>query len=657
MKSDGDKIKEFNNQEEEVTKEVEKIEDIENIEESKEVAIKEENVEKEKLENKELEEKEKNNKKKKIIIIVLVVLIVLILATWSFLSWKESKKKEKIKDEVYKEEKLTEKEIEKKIKTYGEAMEKVISISYTKENKILTYEEAVKLIHNSDDIVCNIHEIYEDGKVYLDECSYAGKRTKYSYGKKQEPKQIDESKTIAVYVNKSSKVATLKKPNDISNYDVYTVDAGSEYQDVDLFGKTEYVLYFDSEYVVHMKNYVTGKDIFSELNPKDIRVFTNNEKYDTSYVALLINDKWAIYNIDTSKAIVANIYDHITTIYSGTGTYGPQNAIAVINDFYVLVSRNNSVGIINYKTGKELIPIQYQTVSLGTNYLFASTGDTGYIYDFNGKTYLTGELDKIYDITKGDYVIAQDNDRIILANISGKVIYDFGDSKDVKGYFYSFEYDGKLLVQFSKNNAGNCIEYSYDLEKKTGEVNDTECAGVAKPILYLYPEKETDVTVKFSNPEILETTYPKFNGKWEVKAKSNGDLYDKSGKYYYALYWDEKKVHSVDFSEGFYVDKDDAIDFLEKKLSYIGLNDKERNEFIMYWLPVMEKNGKNLVYFELTDERESYNKLLISPKPDSMLRLVIHIKKVDKKVNIPKQSLSKFRRVGFTAVEWGGTTY
>ena len=195
------------------------------------------------------------------------------------------------------------------------------------------------------------------------------------------------------------------------------------------------------------------------------------------------------------------------------------------------------------------------------------------------------------------------------------------------------------------------------MEKKTGEVNDTECAGVAKPILYLYPEKETDVTVKFSNPDILETTYPKFNGKWEVKAKSNGDLYDKSGKYYYALYWDEKKVHSVDFSEGFYVDKDDAIDFLEKKLSYIGLNDKERNEFIMYWLPVMEKNGKNLVYFELTDERESYNKLLISPKPDSMLRLVIHIKKVDKKVNIPKQSLSKFRRVGFTAVEWGGTTY
>lgn len=77
----------------------------------------------------------------------------------------------------------------------------------------------------------------------------------------------------------------------------------------------------------------------------------------------------------------------------------------------------------------------------------------------------------------------------------------------------------------------------------------------------------------------------------------------------------------------------------------------------MYWLPILEKNKKSLVYFELTEERESYNKLLISPKPDSMLRLVIHIKKVDYKTNIKKQSLTKFRRSGFSVVEWGGTVY
>ena len=97
--------------------------------------------------------------------------------------------------------------------------------------------------------------------------------------------------------------------------------------------------------------------------------------------------------------------------------------------------------------------------------------------------------------------------------------------------------------------------------------------------------------------------------------------------------------------------------FLEKKLDYIGLSEREANEFITYWLPILENNKKNLVYFELTDERESYNKININPKPDSLLRIVIHIKKVDKKTNIKEEKLTQFKRNGFTAVEWGGTTY
>ncbi len=77
----------------------------------------------------------------------------------------------------------------------------------------------------------------------------------------------------------------------------------------------------------------------------------------------------------------------------------------------------------------------------------------------------------------------------------------------------------------------------------------------------------------------------------------------------------------------------------------------------MYWLPILEKNGKSLVYFELTEERDSYSPIHISPKPNSMLRMAIHVKKVDKKVNIKEQKLSTFKRTGFTAVEWGGINY
>ena len=111
------------------------------------------------------------------------------------------------------------------------------------------------------------------------------------------------------------------------------------------------------------------------------------------------------------------------------------------------------------------------------------------------------------------------------------------------------------------------------------------------------------------------------------------------------------------FEEGFYVTKDNAINFLEEKLTILGLNAKERNEFIMYWLPVLEKNEKSLVYFEQTTERENFNKLLIEPKPDSLLRIAIHIKKVDKEIKIKEQVLNTFKRNGFTAVEWGGISY
>ena len=176
-----------------------------------------------------------------------------------------------------------------------------------------------------------------------------------------------------------------------------------------------------------------------------------------------------------------------------------------------------------------------------------------------------------------------------------------------------------------------------------------------KPVLYLYPEEDIDVKINFKNEDILKTTYPKYNDGWEVHVKSDGSITDENGRGYYALYWDEEYNSKEDFSTGFYVKSEDSIKFLEEKLNEIGLTEREANEFIMYWLPIMEENGNNLVHFEFTKDREKTNKINIDPKPDSMLRLGIVIKKVDKKVKIKAQKLEHFDRVGFSVVEWGGT--
>ncbi len=180
----------------------------------------------------------------------------------------------------------------------------------------------------------------------------------------------------------------------------------------------------------------------------------------------------------------------------------------------------------------------------------------------------------------------------------------------------------------------------------------------AKPLLYLYPKKETKITVNFENPKKLKSTYPLYKDKWTVTAKTNGDLEDKDRNYYYALHWEESRLTKVDFTKGYYITKDEARTFLEDKLKYIGLNDKERNEFIIYWLPALESNDKSIIYFELTEEREKFNKINITPKPDSLLRVAMHVKKVDKKPNnLEKQKLTHFHRKGFSAIEWGGVIH
>ncbi len=175
-----------------------------------------------------------------------------------------------------------------------------------------------------------------------------------------------------------------------------------------------------------------------------------------------------------------------------------------------------------------------------------------------------------------------------------------------------------------------------------------------KPMIYLYPEKEMNIKVTLGYPELLTTTYPKYNNGWEVNAKPNGDL-KANNKYYYGLYWEGYTNIKTDFPDGFLVTKDQLIDFFEEKLSILGLNDKERNEFIIYWLPILEKNEYNLIRFADIKEINGSMPLIIDPKPDTLIRVLMEYKPVTNKINIPEQQLSKANRNGYSVIEWGGT--
>ena len=175
-----------------------------------------------------------------------------------------------------------------------------------------------------------------------------------------------------------------------------------------------------------------------------------------------------------------------------------------------------------------------------------------------------------------------------------------------------------------------------------------------KPVIYLYPEQEQEVTVKLEFDGKFTCTYPEYDNGWKVKAYPDGTLQDQeTGRKYNYLFWEGASETDYDLSRGFVVAGKDTAAFLEEKLEYLGLNEKERNEFIVYWLPRMQENPYNLIAFQGEDYTE-HARLKVSPEPDSILRVFMAYKPLDKPVGVPEQKLEPFEREGFAVIEWGG---
>ena len=176
-----------------------------------------------------------------------------------------------------------------------------------------------------------------------------------------------------------------------------------------------------------------------------------------------------------------------------------------------------------------------------------------------------------------------------------------------------------------------------------------------KPVIYLYPTQKTDISVKLSLDGDLTCTYPAYNGQWNVTAYPDGRLINHADqKEYSYLYWEGKTSTKYDLSKGFVVSGKDTAAFLQKELAYLGLTPKEYNEFIVYWLPQMQDNPYNLITFQSKAYTDSA-KLVITPKPDSELRVFMVYKPLEKKINLPAQTLQPFERKGYAVVEWGGS--
>ena len=213
---------------------------------------------------------------------------------------------------------------------------------------------------------------------------------------------------------------------------------------------------------------------------------------------------------------------------------------------------------------------------------------------------------------------------------------------------------GKVLIR------NNCTEIKPIINRKPWEKiridNPIRKNVHYKPVIYLYPEETMDISVQLNlkNSEFT-AIYPKFNGKntWNVRAKANGDILLKDRTYPY-LFWEAESYNPQETNEGFIVTEENAEQFLEEKLEILGLNEKEKTDFITFWLPKLLRNKLSLCSFQTKKFFEDYE-LNVTPKPDSIIRIFLTIKKLDKPINIKEQKLVSVERKGFTVIEWGGS--
>ena len=190
-----------------------------------------------------------------------------------------------------------------------------------------------------------------------------------------------------------------------------------------------------------------------------------------------------------------------------------------------------------------------------------------------------------------------------------------------------------------------------------------------KPVLYLYPQEEQQLTVTLDLEGTLDTVYPApdtqeatergTQASWTVTAAPDGTLTDQVGRTYPSLFWDGAMT-LPDPDAGFVVSREDVVPFLEDKLAQLGLTDREAADFITYWAPRMRAYEYTFASFDASTytQRASYSftdEAGATVTPDTFIRVFMTIREADTNTVVqPQTFVPPPARTGFTAVEWGG---
>lgn len=180
---------------------------------------------------------------------------------------------------------------------------------------------------------------------------------------------------------------------------------------------------------------------------------------------------------------------------------------------------------------------------------------------------------------------------------------------------------------------------------------------LCKPAIYLYPKEKTDVDVKIAPKGKTTLTIPQYpKDGWKITAYPDGKI-ESENKFYDYLYYEAQIPNELideKTKEGYVISYNELELTLNTLLPKLGLNKKESDEFLDYWLKALPKS--NYYFIGVVPQKlfDNISPLNISPSPDTIIRVILYFKPLDQEINVSLPNITNIQRKGFTVVEWGG---
>ena len=250
---------------------------------------------------------------------------------------------------------------------------------------------------------------------------------------------------------------------------------------------------------------------------------------------------------------------------------------------------------------------------------------------------------------------------------SGQVVYELKDSNSIllnKAYdeFKEFNsvspdvpYANISKAEFIKQHAVVLHKDKYNQWLVYVRDQLAPGYGCAKPVVYLYPQKQQNISVRVgADVKISEPLYDPNTGWKNVLANPNGSLVV-NGKAYDSLFWEGPGVGAYpSINSGTVVKTSEAKAVIRSQLKQLGLNNKEISDFEVYWQDKLPSKPYTRLTWLTTAELNQLAPLYITPKPDTVIRVFLDYAGLDAPIKIAPQKLTSIPRKGFTVVEWGG---